>query len=264
MKRFERLLLLFLLTVTLCCGTAMAGRIKNKWVSSRGYFYYYNAQGKKLKNGIYEIRGKKYCFDEYGRQRGGWRRIGGKTRFFYPGNKGQGYMVTGKKVDGIWLKKDGTAYPFTERARKKLPILLQVQSIVDGIVRPEQKLYEKCRVCFEYVKSHYTDHTIPDLGHISGDWDLTYAGFMLKNGYGDCYCFGATFAYFANAIGYDNALAVNSGGHGWAEIAGRFYDPEWARVIGSDKCYSVPVSLSGTGGRPNWAAYRTYIKNADT
>ena len=31
------------------------------------------------------------------------------------------------------------------------------------------------------------------------------------------------------AIGYENVYACNSGGHGWAEIEGKVYDPEWGR-----------------------------------
>ena len=29
------------------------------------------------------------------------------------------------------------------------------------------------------------------------------------------------------AIGYTEVYACNSGGHGWAEIEGKYYDPEW-------------------------------------
>ena len=28
-------------------------------------------------------------------------------------------------------------------------------------------------------------------------------------------------------IGYKEVYACNSGGHGWAEVEGKYYDPEW-------------------------------------
>ena len=234
-----------------------------KWVRKKGYYYYYDENGKKLKNGIHEIGKKKYYFDRKGRQRTGWRKIKGHAYFFrYENGKG-GYMVTGRKVDGIRLKKSGRAAPKGSRARKKLPVLLEIQKQVDGVVKPAMKSSKKLKKCFEYVKNHYGRWVIPELGHSAGDWDLEYVSYMLKYGHGDCYCFGATFAYYANALGFKNVLTVNDDGHGWTEIGGKVYDSHWAAVIGSDKCYAVPDSLSGRDGRPNWAKYRLYSRNCD-
>ena len=61
------------------------------------------------------------------------------------------------------------------------------------------------------------------------DWPIIYANDMLVDGGGDCYSYGAAFAYMGKAIGYENVYACNSGGHGWAEIEGKVYDPEWGR-----------------------------------
>ena len=32
----------------------------------------------------------------------------------------------------------------------------------------------------------------------------------------------------AKGIGYTNVYGCNSGGHGWAEVNGLVYDPEWS------------------------------------
>ena len=233
-----------------------------KWVRKNGYYYYYRNK-KKLKNGIFRIGQKKYCFDKKGRQRTGWRKIGKYKYYFSIRNGKNGYMLAGRKVDGVALKKNGRAAPKGERARKKLPILIKVQQMTDKIVKPTMSKSKKLKICFEYVKNHFSGYDIHDLGHMRQNWELEYAAFMLNNGFGDCYCYAATFAYFANAIGYSHVMSVNSGGHGWTEINGKFYDPNWANVIGTDKCYAVPASLSGVAGRPKWGSYGLYYADCD-
>lgn len=52
---------------------------------------------------------------------------------------------------------------------------------------------------------------------------------MFVDGAGNCFSYGAAFAYMAKAIGYKNVYCCNSGGHGWAEVDGLVYDPEWSR-----------------------------------
>ena len=39
----------------------------------------------------------------------------------------------------------------------------------------------------------------------------------------------AAFAYMAKFLGYTNVYGCNSGGHGWVEIDGKVYDPEWTQ-----------------------------------
>lgn len=236
---------------------------RGKWVRKKGWFYYYNEEGKMLKNGIFTIGKKKYCFDKKGRQLTGWRKIRKHTYYFRYSNGKNGYMVTNRKIDGVRLKKNGRAAPKGSRAKRKLPILVRVQKLTDKVIRPSMKQSEKLKACFEYVRDHYSMHTIPELGHSSGDWDLNYAEFMLSHGYGDCYCYAAAFAYFANAVGVKGVLTANDDGHGWTESDGKYYDAHWAKVIGTDKCYASPASLSGTGGRPNWAAYGCFYRNYD-
>ena len=41
---------------------------------------------------------------------------------------------------------------------------------------------------------------------------------MFVDGAGNCFSYGAAFAYMAKAIGYKNVYCCNSGGHGWAEV----------------------------------------------
>ena len=235
---------------------------KGRWVKKKGYYYYCKANGKKLKKGIHEIGGKKYYFDKKGRQRTGWRKVNGHTYFFRLKNGKGGYMIKGKKVNGIRLKKSGRASPQGERARQKLSLLLEVQKITDGIGKPTTPKDKRLKSCYKYIKRHYNAGIVPALGQTEGNWDLNYLQYMLDHGYGDCLCFATIFAYCATAIGYRNVLCVNNTKHCWAEIEKKFYDPHWDKCLGVD-CYGCPASLSGVDGRPHWVDGRFIILNCD-
>ena len=89
------------------------------------------------------------------------------------------------------------------------------------------KMEEKLRVAFDYLKDNYLEGVRRDT-YTGPDWPVVYAKDLLIDGKGDCFSFGASFAYMAKAIGYEEVYACNSGGHGWAEIDGKIYAPEWA------------------------------------
>ena len=91
------------------------------------------------------------------------------------------------------------------------------------------------------------------------NWDVTYAERIHRDGHGACFEFGALYAYYANAAGAKKASAVSSGGHGWAEVNGRVFDPNWEKGTGRDY-FNMDYSLSGVGGRPNYARSRKYVK----
>ena len=61
---------------------------------------------------------------------------------------------------------------------------------------------------------------------------MIYANDMFAGPGGNCCSYAAAFAFMAKAIGYENVYACNSGGHGWAEVDGRVYDPEWSKRDG--------------------------------
>ena len=87
---------------------------------------------------------------------------------------------------------------------------------------------EKLKVCFDSIKSDYLEGVRHNPAYREDDWPVVYANDIFVYGKGDCYSFGSAFAYIGRAIGYTESYAVNSGGHGWAEINGLIYDPEWS------------------------------------
>ena len=91
---------------------------------------------------------------------------------------------------------------------------------------------EKLRAAFDYLKNNYLEGLLRDT-YVGEDWAKVYAYDMLVKGKGDCFSYGASFAYLAKAIGSNDVYACSTGGHGWAEVEGRVYDPEWS--LHSDK-----------------------------
>lgn len=236
-------------------------KLTGKWYSRNGYWYC-KRKGRKLKGGIFEVDGKKYLFDRKGRQLTGWRKVGRYKYYFRCAKGKKGYMLAGQKADGIRLKKSGRAAPKGKRAKQKLPLLLEVQKLVDRIVTPEMSKAEKLKACYRYLLQNYHNYVVPEMGHTKGNWDIAYAAFLLDHNCGDCISFAAAFAYCAGAVGYKNVRCVNDGSHCWTEVNGKFYDPHWEKCLHID-CYAIPSSMSGRGGRPDWAAHRTFIRNCD-
>ena len=112
---------------------------------------------------------------------------------------------------------------------ESLATLQRAQAVVASITNDSMTREEKLRVCFDYVKIAYGESK-PRVPHYRGmDWPVIYANDMFLNGSGNCLSYGAAFAYMAKAIGYEEVYCCHSGGHGWAEIDGLVYDPEWSK-----------------------------------
>ena len=123
----KKTVIFFLLAICICLFPARnaeaAVKYKNCFVKAQnGNLSYYNAKGKKAK-GIVTVKGKKYYFDSKGVLRTGWRKINKKYYFFRQYNTRAGYMVTSSKVNGIRIRKNGSAvYNKTQLAKLNLMV----------------------------------------------------------------------------------------------------------------------------------------------
>lgn len=230
----------------------------NIWKIKKGRHYYYNAQGKKV-TGKVKIGSRYYYFDKNGVQRYGWQKIKGNYYFFRisAGTTGA-YMVTSATVNGIHLDSSGRASKSGTNARK-LNLMVTANKIVEKICKPGMKKWDRLRTSFNYVKKHYPYYTWRQFRNTS-DWEKDFAEDMFVRGRGDCISYAAAFAYMANAVGMKNVYVICSGGHGWAEIGGKVYDPDWALVSNVDSYFAMPYSLSGVNGRPLYKTNRVYVK----
>ena len=278
--RFKKSIIMLVLAITVCfCSTTafastngklvVSGQTNKKasinteykWKSKNGKYYCYQGK-KKLKNGIFTINNKKYYFDKNGVQRIGWRKIGNKCYFFNIKPAEKGYMIKGKTVDGVKIKKNGQATPKTTRARLKLPMMLKVQKIADSVLDWRLSKTKLLRKTFDFVNTHFQSSGSPNLGYSTENWDIDYANSMINRNGGNCFGHAAIFGYLANALGYSNVMVQNDTGHAWVQIGDKWYDPSFERWYHVDS-FAVSRALSGTGGRMNWAGQIVVSRNCD-
>ncbi len=161
--------------------------------------------------------------------------------FFYAGQDGAintGYC-DGVSVDGTdWIVIEGSAYRVeTESDQCLFKAAKDVAKCTDAGMTREEKL----KACFDYIKSNYLEGVLhdPPYSYTEADWPVVYANDIFVYGKGDCFSYGAAYAYMARAIGYTEAYACNSGGHGWAEVENRTYDPEWSMHSNNYSYYAM-------------------------
>lgn len=184
------------------------GVLRTGMQTINGNKYYYNTSGVLQKNGI------------VGSDKDGWYYAdkNGKIDFSYSNGitqNGKDWNVMSGKATRVKTKSDKTLF----RALK----------VVAKVTNKSMSKSQKLKACFNYTKNAYKELN-PRIPHYHGsDWPIIYANDMFVDGAGNCFSYGAAFAYMAKAIGYKNVYCCNSGGHGWAEVDGLVYDPEWSR-----------------------------------
>lgn len=188
--------------------TFVKGVLRTGMQTINGNKYYYNTSGVLQKNGI------------VGSDKDGWYYAdkNGKIDFSYSNGitqNGKDWNVMSGKATRVKTKSDKTLF----RALK----------VVAKVTNKSMSKSQKLKACFNYTKNAYKELN-PRIPHYHGsDWPIIYANDMFVDGAGNCFSYGAAFAYMAKAIGYKNVYCCNSGGHGWAEVDGLVYDPEWSR-----------------------------------
>jgi hypothetical protein len=250
---------------TLTCKVMVYASKKyvKEWVEKGGRYYYYNKYGEKV-TGLVTINKKTYYFDKKGRQRTGWIKRGDKYYFFKTENKSKGYMKKSAKVNGIKLGSDGAA-KLTSKTKEKARLLTAANEFVFENTKSTMSKEEKLKTLYKGLATQKTI-TYKNLGSFkkgSANWDEVYTAYFVDRGYGDCYVAGCAMAYLATAVGCEDVYAQSSGGHGWAKIDGKYYDPNWAWWGTNGHIYNgyaVPASRSGENHSPNWAKAAAYSK----
>lgn len=229
------------------------------WKTIKGRHYYYNARGKKVKGKV-KIGSRYYFFDKNGIQHYGWKKIKNNYYFFRISTGTTGaYMLTSTTINGIALDASGRASKSGSNLRK-LKLMTEANNIVEKISRPGMNKMQRLRASFDYVKKQYTYYCWREFRNTQ-DWEKDFAEDMFfRGGRGDCVSYAAAFAYLANAVGMKKVYVICSGGHGWAEIGGKVYDPDWALVSSVDSYFAMSYDLSGVNGRPMYRGNRLYVK----
>ncbi|MBR1533913.1 MAG: hypothetical protein IJ639_06090 [Ruminococcus sp.] len=199
------------------------------YVKINGKTYYYNSKGVLQKNGIVGTYEEGYRYADKN----------GVVNLTYTGvatkGKNTWYFINGKidyklrapvTVNGVaYNVLDGKAYKVDTAEERTLYRALKLANRVAKRSLPKE---QRLKILWDYIKGAYVEKNprIPD--YTGMDWPIIYADDLLVNGVGNCLSYAAEFAFLAKAIGYDNVYGCHSGGHGWAEIDGLIYDPEWS------------------------------------
>lgn len=215
--------------------SAASSAPKSSWYSKNGRYYYYDKKGN-LSHGTKKIKGKYYYFNSKGRQRNGWIVSKGRYYFFKNEPGKNGYRLSSTTVNGIQLQANGIAV-VTSQNKTKLDLLVKANSLAYQLAPLSVPKDQRLRACFDHIVYNIRYRNLPHKFRTSSDWPEYYADYALNRASGDCYCAGCGFAYLAVAVGCENVWAVSSGGHGWAEINGNAYDPNWARMTGNPNRY---------------------------
>jgi len=223
------------------------GVMQTGWRYLGGKWYYLNTNGS-MQTGWRYIDSKWYYFNVSGEMLTFWQKINNKWYYLNSSGAMLANTVVGNKTGGYyWVTKNGS-YDTSLRAAKEsggvswLVLNGKAKKVTtenDKTLYRAFKALEKCtnnsmtksqklKAAWDYIRTSYRENN-PRIPHYTGmDWPIIYANDIFVDGTGNCMSYGAAFAYMAKAIGYNNCYACNSGGHGWAEIEGLVYDPEWS------------------------------------
>ena len=206
------------------------GRLRQGYVTIDGKLYYFNANGVMQKNGL------------VGSSREGWRYAdaNGVIQLNYTGlasnSAGTWYVTNGwldrtlrdaVTIGGVdYLIINGRAHEVSNDEEETLFLAMK---LANRVANRKLAKEERLQILFDYITGDIYTEMNPRLPDYTGtDWPIIYANDLLIDGQGNCLSYAALFAFLAKAIGYNNVYGCHSGGHGWAEIDGLVYDPEWS------------------------------------
>lgn len=207
------------------------GKLRQGYVTVNGKQYYYNAKGVLQKNGLVGSKqeGRRYA-DKNGviqKTYTGLAKDPSGALWYLKNGKLARTLRTAITVSGTdYVVIDGKAHKVSTEEERTL---FRAMKLADRVADPKLPKERRLKLLWDYIRNAYVEKN-PRIPHYHGkNWHVIYANDMLVNGVGNCMSYGAEFAFLAKAIGYDEVYACHSGGHGWAEIDGLVYDPEWSR-----------------------------------
>ena len=207
-----------------------SGYPRQGYVTVDGKTYYYNSSGVIQKDGIVgsESEGYRYA-DKNGVIDNKFTGVAksGSVYWYVKNGSIDKTARTAITYDGSqWNIISGIAHKVTTEEDK---VLYRAFKLLEKVTTTSMTKEQKLKTMWDYIKGAYVEKN-PRIPHYKGvDWPIIYANDLLLNGVGNCMSYGALFGYLAKAIGYDEVYGCHSGGHGWCEINGLVYDPEWSR-----------------------------------
>lgn len=194
-------------------------RVKGRFVKTKQDTYYVNQKGIVLT---------------------GWRRI---KKHYYYFDRQTGKRSAGEKVDGIALRRDGTAKETTYNIRK-IKTMMKARAVVSQITRVSDSKKQKLKKCFRWIfKFPYRRYRILRKVKNHAGWELDFAEDIFVRRQGCCVSEASAFAFLAKECGYKKIYLCDDTGHGWTEINDRVFDPLFAEARSFAKNYNVPYGV---------------------
>lgn len=212
-----------------------------KLVKENENYYYKNANGKKVKSKFVTIGKKTYYFGKNGTMVKGWMKKGKKYYYF---NRKTGVQKKKGKVDGISIRKDGTAVANKESV-KKIEVMIEAKKIVSKQTKATDTKSEKLKKVFNWVMKHpYKRYRILAQVRTKKNWEIDYVNDIFKKGNGCCVSESSAFAYLAKECGYSKVYICDDTAHAWVEIDGKVYDTLFAETKGYDKYFKSTYKVA--------------------
>lgn len=240
--------------------------VRGKWDNGAGYVYVADNDGKLastsdgktgwLITARYDGRPERYYYDaDKHAMRTSLFAIDGKQYF---GQGGIGYVArnTAFTFGGSSYYADNDGVLSKARTEREITLARAMQELA-ACTNPTMSASEKLRAAFNHIRDDFREHN-PRIPHMKQlGWETIYANDIFVGRGGNCFSYGAAMAFMAKAIGYTNVYACNSGGHGWAEVDGLVYDPEWEKNNSGRSFFGVNYA---TCSSPN---YKVVLGGAD-
>lgn len=212
-----------------------------KIIQKKGYSYYKYKGGKLAKKKFITIGKKTYYFNKKGIMEKGWLEKGGEYYYF---DRNTGVRKSQCKVDGIYIKKDGTAKQ-TDYAKSKIETMITAKHIMQENTKVTDSKQQKLKKVFNWVLKHpYKRYRTLRSAKGKKGWEMVFANDVYKKGNGCCVSEASAFAFLAHECGYKEVYICDDTGHAWTEINARVYDTLFAEAKNYKKYYNSSYSTA--------------------
>ncbi len=164
---------------------------------------------------------------------------------YYYFDRQTGKQIFNCKVDGIKIRKDGTA-KLSTYTKNKIDTMITAKKIMQANTKTTDSKQKKLKKVFNWVLKHpYKRYRTLQSVQSKKGWEITFANDVYKKGQGCCVSEASAFAFLAHECGYKNVYICDDTGHAWTEINGRVYDTLFAEAKNYNKYYNSSYGAAG-------------------
>ena len=208
----------------------------------KGKSYYKYEDGKLAKKKFVTVGKNTYYFNKKGAMEKGWMKKKGNYYYF---DRQTGKQKFNCKVDGIKIRKDGTA-KLSTYTKNKIDTMITAKKIMQANTKTTDSKQKKLKKVFNWVLKHpYKRYRTLKSVQSKKGWEIIFANDVYKKGQGCCVSEASAFAFLAHECGYKNVYICDDTGHAWTEINGRVYDILFAEAKNYNKYYNSSYGTAG-------------------